>query len=357
MATTKVIRTYGSKKTAQPRPTSSSPVSEAKESPPARKRTLHEHSSNLALEHSTPPLKRVKTSHKSKENVNFKSKQTSLTQLHFCIDQTIMKTCSKCSLTYTKGAPDDERLHRTQCARIQRGMEWGREEEKEGLKNGLSQMSTGVKLKDGSMGRIICFRADVGGKIGSKVCRSTRCQRQENAMLNKFQLTSLLETINLTLSSPPLSPPTLHASKAYLFLLPSSTSSSREKIAGCVIAQRISTAMEIASSADCETARGPTPDAPRTPPTAALVAVDTSTGLFCHPAPIPTPLGIPRLFVPLAHRRQGIASHLLSAAAKTLIHGCPLDPRKGQVAFTQPTGDGRAVMTRWGGGRVRIYEE
>ena len=357
MATTKVIRTYGSKKMTQPRPPLSSPVSGAEESPPARKRPLREYSLNLSLEHLTPPLKRVKTSHKSKENVNSKSKQTSLTQLHFCIDQTILRTCSHCNLTYTKGAPDDERLHRTQCARIQRGMEWGREEEKEGLKNGLSQVCTGVKLKDGSMGRIICFRADVGGKMGSKVCRSTHPRGQGHAILNEFQLTSLLETINLTLSSPPLSPATLHESKAYLFLLPSSTTSSREKIAGCVIAQRISTAMEIASSADCEAACGPSPDATRTPPTAALVAVDTSTGLFCHPAPIPTPLGIPRLFVPLAHRRQGIASHLLSAAAKTFIHGCPLDPRKGQVAFTQPTGDGNAVMTRWGGGRVRIYEE
>ena len=175
MATTKVIRTYGSRKMVQPRPTFSSPVSEAEELPPARKRLLREYSANLSLEDPTPPLKRVKTSHKSKENVDLKSKQSSLTQLHFCIDQTILKTCSHCNLTYTKGAPDDERLHRTQCARIQRGMEWGREEEKEGLKNGLLQVYSGVKLKDGSMGRIICFRAGIGGKIGSKVRRSTRC--------------------------------------------------------------------------------------------------------------------------------------------------------------------------------------
>jgi N-acetyltransferase len=34
-----------------------------------------------------------------------------------------------------------------------------------------------------------------------------------------------------------------------------------------------------------------------------------------------------------------------------------LDPRRGEVAFTQPTGDGSAVMHRWGGGGMRIYEE
>lgn len=96
---------------------------------------------------------------------------------------------------------------------------------------------------------------------------------------------------------------------------------------------------------------------PSSLPTQSLVAVDTNTGLFCHPNLLPTPLGIPRLFVPSTHRRQGIASRLLSAVAESFIHGCPLDPRRGQVAFSQPTGDGAAVMRAWGEGGVRIYEE
>jgi N-acetyltransferase len=88
-----------------------------------------------------------------------------------------------------------------------------------------------------------------------------------------------------------------------------------------------------------------------------LIAVDTSRGLFCHPEPLPTPLGIPRLFVASTHRRQGIASSLLSAAAATFVHGCPVDPAKGEVAFTQPTDAGHAVMQVWGKGGARIYEE
>jgi N-acetyltransferase len=151
-----------------------------------------------------------------------------------------------------------------------------------------------------------------------------------------------LETVNLSLSAPPLTPEILHASKVYLFLLRPIPPASREKIVGCVIAQRISSAMAIAS--------------PSTP-TTSLVAVDTATNLYCHPIPLPTPLGIPRLFVPSSNRRQGIASHLLTAAAETFIHGCPLDVGKGQVAFTQPTGSGSAVMRAWGKGGVRIYEE
>ncbi|KAF8184876.1 hypothetical protein K438DRAFT_1551536, partial [Mycena galopus ATCC 62051] len=276
-----------------------------------------------------------------KQTVKPKPKAKTFTQLHFVTDQTTLRTCPLCALSYIKGAPDDEALHKAHCARVQKGMEWGREEEKEILKAGVVEVASGVKLKNGTKGRIICFKADAGGKIGSK-------------------LSILLSTINLALSAPALTPSTLPVSKAYLFLTPSLTTSLREKIVGCVIAQQISTAMVIATPAECSSACEPDPsssDAPSPSPTAKLVSVDTSSGIFCHPAPLPTPLGIPRLFVSSTHRRQGVASKLLSAAAETFIYGCPLDPRKGEVAFTQPTGDGSAVMHRWGGGGVRIYEE
>ncbi|KAG6864972.1 hypothetical protein C0991_005879 [Blastosporella zonata] len=326
----KIKHTYGSRKPVSRSSSTlipSSPV--ADEASPKRKRPLQEQS-NISLK---PPLKRARTSLRQKDEAKDSKKQKTLTQLHFCIDQTILRACPRCGLSYTKGAPDDESLHRTHCMRIQKGLEWGREEEKEMVKGGVMQVATNVRLKDGKKGRIIYFKADAGGKIGQK-------------------LSSLLETINLTLSSPPLTPEILHDSKAYLFLIPSLTSTNREKIAGCVIAQRITTAMAIASSAECEEAKQATSETPATP----LIAVDSSTGLFCHPKQLSTPLGISRLFVPSTHRRQGVARHLLSAAAETFIHGCPLDPRKGQVAFTQPTGDGHAVMTGWGGGGVRIYE-
>lgn len=90
---------------------------------------------------------------------------------------------------------------------------------------------------------------------------------------------------------------------------------------------------------------------------AGLIPVDVATNLYVHPAPLPTPLGIPRLFVSSTHRRLGIASHLLTAAAETFILGCPLDPAKGDVAFSQPTGAGKGVLEKWGNGGVRIYEE
>ena len=89
----------------------------------------------------------------------------------------------------------------------------------------------------------------------------------------------------------------------------------------------------------------------------ALLPVDDSTNLYVHPTPLPTPMGIPRLFVSSEHRRLGIASRLLSIAASTFILGCPLSPARGEIAFTQPTGAGKAVLENWGKGGVRIYEE
>ncbi|KAJ8517308.1 hypothetical protein ONZ45_g5481 [Pleurotus djamor] len=331
----KVTRTYGSISREPRLPCPSSPPSELSSSPipERRKRPLIEQPSFTNL--SQPPAKRLKlksthTTVKPRKSSRSKAPvgQKTLTQLHFSIDTSVLRTCPICDLSYTKGAPDDEALHRAHCSRVQKGLEWGREEEREAEKAGVKVVEEGIRLKGGKRGRIICVKADVGGKIGSK-------------------LNTLFETINLTLSSPPMTTEALHASKAYLFLTPSVARSTREKIVGCVIAQRIQTAMAIATLTEVTSESSSNN----------LVVVDSSTSLFCNPTRLPTPLGIPRLFVPSTHRRQGIASKLLSVAASSFIHGCPLDPRKGDVAFTQPTGDGSAVMRAWGGGGVRIYEE
>jgi len=88
-----------------------------------------------------------------------------------------------------------------------------------------------------------------------------------------------------------------------------------------------------------------------------LITVDAPSSLYCSPEPLPTPLGIPRIFVSSSYRRLGIASRLLTAAAENFIHGITLDPAKGEVAFTQPTTSGKALMEKWGGRGARVYRE
>lgn len=84
-----------------------------------------------------------------------------------------MRKCPLCDLSYIKGAEDDEALHKTHCARVQQGMEWGREEEKDGIRDGQSmilEVENDIKLTGAKeKGRIICLPVDVNGKIGAKV--------------------------------------------------------------------------------------------------------------------------------------------------------------------------------------------
>ncbi|KAH9951961.1 hypothetical protein B0H21DRAFT_817716 [Amylocystis lapponica] len=342
--TPNVKRTYGTR-TARPSLPSSPPSSPA---PLKRKRPLVERSAV----HNTPPSKKQRRDSQSVLNVESKppkkpakkakekQPQKKLTQLHFSLDTTVIRTCPLCDLSYTKGAPDDESLHRTHCARVRRGLEWGREEEREIQKAAVDEVATGVKLNSGDKGRIISFRSDVGGKIGAK-------------------LATLLETIALALSSPPLSQAVLQRSKIYLFLLPSTSASTSATSSphlyrnGHRLPRRSLPPLLLSPPSSVS----PSTPTPTRRPLHTLIPVDTSTNLYVHPAPLPTPLGIPRLFVAASHRRLGIASHLLTAAAATAILGCPLDPTKGEIAFTQPTGAGKAVLEAWGKGGVRIYEE
>ena len=74
------------------------------------------------------------------------------------------------------------------------------------------------------------------------------------------------------------------------------------------ISNAIATDADVASRT---TTPAPGSSTPARRPLHSLIPVDTSTGLYVHPAPLPTPMGIPRLFVSSAHRRLGIATHLL----------------------------------------------
>ncbi|EIW60066.1 uncharacterized protein TRAVEDRAFT_164517 [Trametes versicolor FP-101664 SS1] len=354
-------RTY-STRAAKPAPPSSPPSELTSPPPLKRKRPLADRLTGTNTPSKKPRRALGASTSKAKAgdtSAATKPKQGKLTQLHFSLDTPTLRTCPLCDLSYTRGAPDDETLHKAHCARVQRGLEWGREEQREAEKAGVEELESSVKLPNGARGRIVCFRPDVGGKIGAK-------------------LAILLDTIRLALSSPPLSPAVLQRSKIYLFLLSTpGTTTTREKIVGCVVAQRISTAMAIANPAELSQSSSQTSSQESSAtaslpssqseslsaslstssPAPALLPVDSASNLYVHPAPLSTPLGIPRLFVSSAHRRLGIASRLLSVAAQTFILGCPLDPARGEVAFTQPTGAGKAVLETWGRGGVRIYEE
>ncbi|KAG8906858.1 hypothetical protein FRB99_005918 [Tulasnella sp. 403] len=192
-----------------------------------------------------------------------KYRASGLTQLHLSFTSGIT-TCSLCGLAYTRGAIDDEQLHKSHCARATRGLEWGKEEEKAA---GVQVVEDQVRLKDGRRGRIVYFRSDIKGRLRAK-------------------LTTLLETVNVALSAPALPPESLAQSKFYVFLLPVGV---KEKIIGCVVATRIKTAMRIVP----KNALGESGEANRDRE-AELVCVDgDESGIFCDPKPLSATLGIP----------------------------------------------------------------
>ncbi len=174
------MRTYSSSRSSRVPLRSSSP-SDLSSQEHSRKRPLSE---RLSLHNIPQPLKRARTTTaststpiskpKPKPKQKYKGKEDrppkALTQLHFAIDSSVLRTCPLCDLTYTKGAPEDETLHNSHCARVQRGMQWRRDEERSTPDGQVSEIATGVKLKEGKSGRIISVNADAGGKIGSKVC-------------------------------------------------------------------------------------------------------------------------------------------------------------------------------------------
>jgi len=75
------------------------------------------------------------------------------------------------------------------------------------------------------------------------------------------------------------------------------------------------------------------------------------------PEPLPTSLGIHRIFTVPAYRYLGLAQTLLDASCQHTVYGCTFDPAIGDVAFSQPTESGRKTMERWGSGHVRVFIE
>lgn len=352
MSTTKpsVKRTYGSQN-SRPRlaaresslEPSSSTVT-APETTSRRKRPL----ADLFPNGSPPKISKTSCSvgrRTAKPAKKLAKKEDGLTQLHFSIDKPTQRTCPLCGLTYTRGAVDDENLHKSHCLRVQRGMEWGREEDKEMGKddNVCSIVEEDVALGSGQSGRIVSAKPVAGGKLGTKV--SVLPHPSPVYMLIEVQLSSYLMTVNLALDAPDIPASALKECKVYLFLLRKS-GCTREKIVGCVVAQRISGAMEVATEEEVLKLEN-----------VAESLVHVEDNLYCKPEELPTAMGIPRLFVSSAHRRKGIAKALLDAAARTFIHGCQLDSSSGEIAFSQPTSIGRKVMEKWGRGGVRVYRE
>ena len=150
--TNRTLSTYsGSSDTSPPTPEPAKPLLSTK-----RKRPL------LDLQPNVVPLA------KKQQRLKLLPKKEPLVQLHFITDSPIVRTCALCDLTYTRGAPDDEALHKAHCARVQRGFEWRKEDEGVKAKGGATEVQADVRLKSGETGRILCLSLSGTGKLRQK---------------------------------------------------------------------------------------------------------------------------------------------------------------------------------------------
>ncbi|CAK9783366.1 hypothetical protein CC85DRAFT_90012 [Cutaneotrichosporon oleaginosum] len=245
--------------------------------------------------------------------LKFKPKPTpdvkpKLAQLHFM--NGAQRTCAECGMSYVRGGEDD-RTHAHHHARVTRGIPFPKS--RAGVDAGAVSWSGGsarLLVTDGRW-------EDVHSTVDGVLSASPLTPKMRDAC----------KLVLATTTSPP--PNAKRGVKV-----------DRERIVGVVVAQPIETAMRVLHSGED-----------------VKDSVDSGGGVVCDPTPLPTPLGIHRLFVVPAYRRCGLARAMLDAAASHTVYGCRFDPTAGEVAFSQPTDSGRAVMQAWGKGAVRVFDE
>lgn len=186
-----------------------------------------------------------------------------------------------------------------------------------------------------------------------------------------MQLKDVLCTIDTELSSTSLTLAQLDKSKVFLFVTP------QRKVIACAVVQRITVAYQAVNSSTLQNGEalpGPGPDE--------LVRFGEDEGaIFCSyvgklsrernahtdsgavldsPDPLPTLLGVQRIWTTTTSRRHGLASRLLDCVAARYIYGSPIPPsrRKDDVAFSQPTGKGHKLAKAWTGSEAtRVFVE
>ncbi|KAG0348862.1 N-acetyltransferase esco2 [Podila humilis] len=185
---------------------------------------------------------------------------------------------------------------------------------------------------------------------------------ENGSNFEKKKVKEVLELVNKELGSVEFSPEKLEGCKVFLYI-----SGKRKKVVGCVIAERIKQGFEIIMSNDAlSMQQAPSPSSSSSPspspsPSGQKITVlgtelRNSSALFCSTVPQPAICGINRIWVSSLYRRHKIASRLLDAVRDRFIYACKLELQ--DLAFSQPTGDGKELARRYlGTNKFLVYVE
>ncbi|KAG0076484.1 N-acetyltransferase esco2 [Podila epicladia] len=268
--------------------------------------------------------------------------------------------CPQCGMPYVRGQPEDEQIHERYHRVTVGGIDYpgyknevvvarfsDQELEQSVIPVSSTSSSHYHSASTGLLGesRIVVVSMTDGGSI-----------------FEKKKVREVLELVNKELGSVEFDPETLEGCKVFLYI------SGKKKVVGCVVAERIKEGFEIMSSSSSTTsATGEsvtleTVSNPGFDPADKAATKDRSTrvhhssAIFCSTVPQPAVCGINRIWVSTLYRRQKVASRLLDAVRDRFIYACKLERK--DLAFSQPTGDGKALARQYlGTNKFLVYVE
>ncbi|XP_022864220.1 protein CHROMOSOME TRANSMISSION FIDELITY 7-like [Olea europaea var. sylvestris] len=261
------------------------------------------------------------------------NKKRNYAQLHLELGQSnfLLHTCKTCGFKYATGDEGDERVHKTFHKNYTHGIS---------LKGWRNERIIDVPLLERE--RIILVQGD-----------------DPHAQQNKVQ--DVVKMMEMELGDGWI----LHKNcKVYLFV-------SSQRVSGCLVTESIKKAHRISSSSVIKKHDNISAKETRSlvslqfgsvsfkreiirSDSSAVEPEESIDGIIlCEDDAVPAVCGIRAIWVAPSKRRKCIATNLLDAARKSFCTGITLEHR--QLAFSQPTSLGKALISSYTGGSFLVY--
>uniref|UniRef100_A0A7N0TZK0 Uncharacterized protein n=1 Tax=Kalanchoe fedtschenkoi TaxID=63787 RepID=A0A7N0TZK0_KALFE len=275
------------------------------------------------------PVKMPVTNQKPSVGSRSLNKKRSYAQLHLDLGQSdfLLHSCSICGLKYAPGEVDDEKLH----------------------KSFHKNYSLGLPFKGWNNERVI--------QTPLTECRIV-VVLDSDPLSHKSKVQEILKIMETDLGDSGI----YHKlCKVYLFI-------SAQRVAGCLVAEPLQVAHKILSSCVNEKLITEATKGKRRPMTLQFGSIcfqrdvvrrassvdvndavngNCSGAILCENETVPVACGIRAIWVTPSNRRKHIATQLLDAVRKDFSSDLVLE--KNQLAFAQPTSDGKALGARYTG--------
>ncbi|XP_022888465.1 protein CHROMOSOME TRANSMISSION FIDELITY 7-like isoform X1 [Olea europaea var. sylvestris] len=265
---------------------------------------------------------------------NVLNKKRNYAQLHLEVGQSnfLLHTCKECGFKYATGDEGDERIHKTVHKNYTHGISF---------KGWRNEKIIDVPLLE--RGRIILVQGD-----------------DPHTQQNKIQ--DIVKMMEMELGDGWI----LHKNcKVYLFV-------SSQRVSGCLVTESITKAYRISTNSVIKKDDSDTAKETRTSSVSLQFgnvsfereiirrdssAVESEKGIdgiiLCEDEAVPAVCGIRAIWVAPYNRRKRIATNLLEAARKSFHTGVTLEHT--QLAFSQPTSLGKALISSYTGGSFLVY--